>query len=235
MARSRPRASSGAPALVALAVLLIAQTPALGDTTFTVDPDAGNNVFTAVFDATIGERITAVSSQISCTLDVDEQKLVGHARCSVPLTAIRVDNDETKSAHFAQWATNKKIEPEKCTIELVVPNVRLNPPVEAKQPVAFSTEGTFTVCGRSRDDHGAEKISGTIVYLPPGTYGPARTLRIRARIAGFDRERYGISPKNTDGWLARVQQLVDVVAAQGTIDVSAFATAPAPASDGKAE
>ena len=40
---------------------------------------------------------------------------------------------------------------------------------------------------------------------------------------------YGVSPKATAGWLARVQQLADVVAAQGSVDVSLFAT------DGKSE
>jgi hypothetical protein len=51
-------------------------------------------------------------------------------------------------------------------------------------------------------------------------------LRIRARIEGFNREQYGVSPKNTAGWLARVQQLADVVATEGTIDVNLFATSP---------
>ena len=73
---------------------------------FTVDPEAGNSAFTAVFDAAIGERITAVSSAVGCTIEADEAKLVGSAKCSVPLTSIRVDNDETKSEHFAEWATN---------------------------------------------------------------------------------------------------------------------------------
>jgi hypothetical protein len=214
-------------------VPLLLATSALAGTTFSVDPNIGNSAFSAVFDATVGERITAVSSQISCTLEVDESQLTGRARCSVPLSSIRVDNDDTKSEHFAQWATNKKIAPEKCTFDLTVANVALQPPVAAKQPVAFATEGIFTICGRSRDDHGAEKITGTIIDLPPGSYGPAHTLRIRAHIAGFDRERYGISPKNTAGWLARVQQLADVVAADGTIDVNAFATAPT--SERKAE
>lgn len=232
MTRQRPRTSAAAPGLVALALLILSgQRAHAADTTFNVDPNLGNSAFTAVFDATVGERITAVSSQIGCTLEVDEAKLVGHARCSVPLTSIRVDNDDTKSEHFAQWATNKKVEPEKCTLDVTIADVALKPPVDAKQPVAFATAGKFEVCGRPRDDQGAEKITGTIVYLPPGTYGPARTLRIRAHIEGFDRERYGISPKNTAGWLARVQQLADVVAAQGTIDVNTFATAPA--SDGE--
>jgi len=54
----------------------------------------------------------------------------------------------------------------------------------------------------------------------------ARTIRIRARIEGFDRERYRIGPKWTAGWLARVQQLAPVVATEGTIDVSLFAMEP---------
>ena len=47
--------------------------------------------------------------------------------------------------------------------------------------------------------------------------------RIRAKIEGFDREQYGISPKNTAGCLARVQQLANVVATEGNIDVNLFA------------
>lgn len=221
--RTRPRAALRA--LVTVATTLVAMSPARAATTFRVDPDAGNSAFTAVFDATVGERITAVSSQISCTLEVDEDKLTGKARCSVPLKSIMVDNDETKSEHFAQWATNKKVEPDKCTLDVTIPEVALQPPVEAKQPVAFTTQGTFTICGRARDDKGTERITGTIVYLPPGSHGDARTLRIRAHLEGFDRERYGVSPKNTAGWLARVQQLADVVATQGTIDINAFASA----------
>jgi len=52
------------------------------------------------------------------------------------------------------------------------------------------------------------------------------TIRIRARIEGFDRERYRIGPKWTAGWLARVQQLAPVVATEGTIDVNLFAMEP---------
>lgn len=201
--------------------------PVLADTsTFTVDPEAGNNAFSAVFDAAIGERIMAVSSGIGCTVTVDEEKLEGHAKCSVPLKAIRVDNDDTKTEHFQQWATNKKIDPEKCTFDLDVPSVKLPPPLAEQKPIAFTTEGTFSLCGRKRDDGGAERITGTVIYLPAGTYGKARTLRIRAHLEHFDRERYGVSPKNTAGWLARVQQLANVVATEGTIDVNIFATNP---------
>ena len=203
-------------------------------TTFTVDPEAGNNAFTAVFDAALGERITAVSSAIGCTLSVDETKLEGRASCSVPLTTIRVDNDDTKSDHFRQWATNKKMEPEACNFEVEVPNVKLPSTMKEKTPTPFTADGTFVLCGRHRDDGKPERITGTIAYLPPGSYGEARTLRIRAHIESFNREKYGIAPKNTAGWLARGQQLADVVGTEGTIEVSIFATSPAPAaSDAK--
>jgi hypothetical protein len=42
---------------------------------------------------------------------------------------------------------------------------------------------------------------------------------------GAHREKYGVSPKNTAGWLARVQQLAPVVGSEGTIEVNLFATA----------
>jgi len=221
-----------------LALLATLEGPggARGETRFVVDPEAGNNAFTAVFDATIGERITAVSSAVGCTLTVDETTFEGTARCSVPLGSIRVDNDDTKSDHFRQWATNKKVEPKKCAFKLEVPGVKVSGAVEPMKPVAFETEGTFTFCGRQRDDKGAEKIRGTILYLPAEEYDAAqtprapasahkvpRTIRIRAKIEGLDRERYQIGPKWTAGWLARVQQLAPVVASEGTIDVNLFA------------
>jgi len=215
---------------VALAVVttaVILYQPGLAEeTTFTVNPGVGNNTFTAVFDALIGERITAISSAVGCTVIVDEEKLEGRATCSVPLGSIRVDNDETKTGHFQQWATNKKSDPAQCTFDLEIMPFKLSPPIEAKKPTAFTTEGTFTICGRKREDGGLERITGTVIYLPPGTYGKARTLRIRVRIEHFDREQYGVSPKNTAGWLARVQQLADVVATEGTVDVNLFATSP---------
>jgi len=214
-------------ALASSLLLALVATTSGGETTFTVDPEAGNNTFSAVFDAAVGERITAVSSAVGCTLRVDEGKLAGRATCSVPLTSIRVDNDDTKSDHFRQWATNKKVSPTKCAFALEVPGLKVDGDVEPMKPVPFETEGTFTICGRARDDKRAEKIRGTIIYLPPGTYQQdVRTIRIRAKIEGFDRERYQIGPKWTDGWLARVQQLAPVVAVDGTIDVNLFATEP---------
>jgi len=94
---------------------------------------------------------------------------------------------------------------------------------EGFKTVSFTTEGTFSVCGRKRDDGKPERIQGTIIRLPAGSLGDGQAFRIRARIEGFNREQYGISPKNTAGWLARVQQLANVVATDGTIDVNIFA------------
>ena len=55
--------------------------------------------------------------------------------------------------------------------------------------------------------------------------GERGTLRIRAKVEHFDREKYGVSPKNTAGWLAWVQELAPVVGTEGTIEVNLFATA----------
>jgi hypothetical protein len=49
---------------LALAVAVGVAAPARADGTFTVEPDAGNNNFTAVFDSQVGERITAMSSAL---------------------------------------------------------------------------------------------------------------------------------------------------------------------------
>ena len=123
---------SGAARVAALlaSFVLLRSPAARADARFAVDQEAGNNTFTAVFDAAIGERITAVSSAVACTLAVDEAKLEGKASCSVPLTSIRVDNDDVKSEHFRQWATNKTVDPKKCVFALEVPAVKLAGPVE---------------------------------------------------------------------------------------------------------
>src|SRR6184192_4135697 len=154
---------------------LVCSSATLADTKFAVDPEAGNNTFTAVFDAAVGERITAVSSAVGCTLTVDETTLEGKASCSVPLASIRVDNDETKSDHFRQWATNKQVDPKRCVFKLDLPAVKLQGPVEPMKPVAFETEGSFTLCGRKRDDQGVERIQGTVLYLPAKEYDAAET------------------------------------------------------------
>jgi len=189
---------------------------------FTVDPEAGNSTFSAVFDAALGERINAVSSAVGCDVAFDEKTGLASGRCSVPLLSIKVDADDTKSDHFRQWATHKKSEPKDCSIEAIFAGVKLGT-LTPEKPVPFSAEIPFTVCGRSRTDGGKEKVGGTAVLFPPGAYGEKKTIRIRATIAGFDRDAYRIGPKYTDGWLARVQSLAKVVAEKGAVDLSLFA------------
>ena len=199
-------------------------TPAALAEDFTVNPDAGNNSFSAVFDAALGERINAVSSAVGCDLAYDEKAGVASGRCSVPLTSIRVDNDDTKSDHFRQWATNKKSDPAACRLEATFSGVEVGK-LAPGTPASFAAEIPFTVCGRGRADRAREGVRGTALLFPAGAYGERRTIRIRATVANFDREAYRIGPKYTDGWLARVQSLAQVVAGTGTVELSLFAKA----------
>ena len=194
----------------------------------TVDPEAGNNTLTAVFDAKLGERITAVSSAVACKLSLDAEG-AATGSCTVPLTSIRVDNEDTKTEHFQQWVTNKKVEPKTCALEARINSARLKGPLVAEQSVGFSGEVTFFACGRPARDGRKESIKGTAILFPPGSYGAAKTIRIRAHIEKFNRDRYNIGPKYTDGWLARVQTLASVVAEEGTIDLNIFAKGAPPA------
>jgi hypothetical protein len=184
--------------------------------TYAVDPEAGRNTFSAVFEAPLGERINAVSSAVSCKLTLEGTAAAG--KCSVGLTTIKVDSEPTKTEHFQQWSTNKKVAPEKCRYEAALQGVSLAAPLAAGQKIPFEGQAKFAVCGRPREDGGTEKITGTAAQMPDGT------LRIRAEIKGFNRESYGISPKNTAGWLARVQQLAPVVNATGDIEINVFAS-----------
>lgn len=208
----------------ALAGLLIASPAMAQAEDLVVSSEAGNSGFSAVFDAALGERINAVSSAVGCEVTLDEKSGTASGRCSVPLTSITVDNDATKSEHFHDWATNKKSEARDCKLEAVFSSVKLGTLIPEKA-VPFSAEIPFTVCGRARADGGREKVSGTAVLFPPGTYGDQKTIRIRASVAGFDRDAYHIGPRYTDGWLARVQQLAKVVAEKGTVELSLFAKA----------
>jgi len=187
-----------------------------------VNPEAGNNAFSAVFDAKLGERITAVSSAVGCTLRLDADAGRVSGRCAVPLASIRVDNDDTKSAHFREWATNGKGDPAACTIEARFEGVQV-PRLVAEEPAPFEARVPFTVCGRARADGRPERVAGTATLFPPGTYGARKTIRIRATVAGFDREAYRVGPQFTEGWLARVQSLARVVAAKGDVELSLFA------------
>jgi hypothetical protein len=206
--------------LAALLALLPA-VPALAEP-LAVNPGAGNSGFSAVFDAALGERITAVSSAVGCDVTLDEKTGLASGRCQVDLVSIKVDGDETKTDHFQQWATNKKSEPKDCRLEAVFTGVKLGPLV-AEQPVPFAALVPFTVCGGGRADGGPEQVTGSALLFPAGTYGEKKTIRIRATIAGFDREAYRIGPGFTEGWLARVQSLAKVVAPKGTVELTLFA------------
>jgi hypothetical protein len=216
----------GTIALAATALTLASPAPA---EELRVDPDAGNNTFNAVFDAKLGERITAQSSAVACDLRHDETTGLASGRCSVPLTSIKVDNEDTKTEHFRQWVTNKKGEPAACRFEASFDGVKIGA-LTPEQPVPFAAEIPFTVCGRKPVDGRREKVRGTALLFPPGTYGEEKTVRIRATVEGFDRDAYRIGPRYTDGWLARVQSLAKVVADQGTIELSLFAKADGAAS-----
>lgn len=207
---------------IALLSVLLAATLAHGEA-LDVDPKAGNNTFTAVFNAPLGERITAMSSAISCDATYDEKKQAFTGTCSVPLLSIDVDGNETKSEHFQQWATNNASKPKKCNFEATFTDVAVGPLV-AEKDVPFTAEVPFKVCGRSRTDGGKETVKGTARLFPAGSYGPQKTIQIRATVEKFNRESYQIGPQHTSGWLARVQALATVVAAEGTIEMSLFAT-----------
>jgi hypothetical protein len=187
-----------------------------------VDGDAGNNNFTAVFEAPLGERITAVSSAVDCAVTWDDKANTFGGTCAVPLMSIMVDSDSTKTDHFQQWATNKKIEPSACKFEAKFDGVKPAGPLTAGVPVKFATDVPFTICGRARVDGGREHVEGTALLFPPER-SMVKTVRVRAQIDGFNRDRYHIGPAYTDGWLARVQKLAPVVAEEGSISLSLFA------------
>jgi hypothetical protein len=192
---------------------------------FQVDPEAGNNTFTAVFDATLGERITAVSSAVQCSITVDDKGTTASGTCAVPLKSIRVDNEDTKTEHFEQWATNKLMGAKDCRFEAKFTGLKLSAPLAPNKPVQFGADVPFTVCGRPRSDKGTEHVYGAAVLFPPGSYGQAKVIRVRAKIDHFNRDNYHIGPEYTEGWLARVQRLSMVVARDGTIELTLFAKA----------
>jgi hypothetical protein len=101
--------------------------------------------------------------------------------------------------------------------------------LSATKPANFTAEVPFTVCGRAREDGGKEKVTGQLAFFPEGSYGPGvKAIRARAKVEGFNRDRYRISPKYTEGWAARVQGLASVVAEEGTIDLSLIAKGEEP-------
>jgi len=185
-----------------------------------VDGKAGNNTLNAVFDAPLGERITATSSAVSCDIQVDPEGSHLGGRCSVPLASITVDADPTKSDHFRQWATNRKSDPSRCMLSTELASVAVSLPKASGESTEFQADLPFTVCGRPREDGGREHVTGTVFRLEDGW------LRVRARIEHFHREAYRIGPRFTEGWLARVQSLAKVVAEEGTLELTLFAAPP---------
>lgn len=188
--------------------------------TFHVDGKAGNNTFNGVFDAPLGERITATSSAVSCDIQVGPEGRNLSGRCSVPLQSITVDADPTKSEHFRQWATNRKSDPARCVVSAQLDAIAVSLPQATGASSEFQADLLFTVCGRPRDDGGREHVTGTVVRLDDGWF------RVRARVEHFHREAYRVGPRFTEGWLARVQSLAKVVAEEGTLELTLFAAPP---------
>jgi hypothetical protein len=205
---------------VLLATLVLAAPAAAED--FKTDPDAGNNVLVAVFDAKLGERIGAQSSAVACDLAYDEKAGTASGRCSVALTTIKVDNEDTKTEHFQQWVTNRKSDPKECRFEATFSGVKVGR-LAPEQPASFTAQIPFAICGRGPVDGRKERVKGTALLFPPGAYGEKKTIRIRATVESFDRDAYHIGPKYTEGWFARVQSLAKVVAEKGTVELSLFA------------
>jgi hypothetical protein len=200
-----------------LLLLAVLSFPVLAADRLSVDGKAKQNTVTAVFDAPLGERITAVSAAVACDATWEPATGVASGSCSVPLTSFKVDGDDVKTGHFRQWATNKTSDPASCVLSARFDGVKLPSPVAADVPQAFTAKVPFQVCGRPRDDGGLEEVGGTVVLLPDGR------LRIRARIEHFRREAYRIGPRFTEGWLARVQSLAKVVAEEGVLELTLFA------------
>lgn len=208
------------PGLMAIG-LFILPAPA-GATNFKVDPEKGNSSMTATFSAPLGERITAVSTAVSCDLDfTDTGEATG--KCSLPLTSISVDNEPDKTDHFQQWATNKKSDPAECAFEFDIENAKTTDLVKPRMPIQMRAVGTFTICGRKHAKGARENLRGGVVLFPAGERGPGRVVKISATIEGFNRDDYKIGPDYTSGWLARVQKLADVVGHEGTIELNLFA------------
>ena len=206
------------PRRAVLLALCLGVSPGLAAETLKVDGAAGNNTVTAIFDAPLGERITAVSSAVACEATWEPKTGVVFGKCSVPLTSIKVDADDTKTGHFRQWTTNKKSDPATCELSARFEAVHLPAPLKPDVSQSFTAAIPFLVCGRARDDGAAEQMSGTVVLL-----GNEGRLRIRGRVEHFRREAYRIGPRFTEGWLARVQALSGVVAEEGVLELTLFA------------
>ena len=208
-----------------LVPFVLASLPGLGGAKpYVVKGDVGNSTMTAVFDAPFGERITALSSSVSCSLDIDAATGTAKGTCSIRLTSIQIDSEPTKTDHFYQWATNKKSDPMTCEVRVSIDG-KATGPLKPKEPATFAFDGSFSVCGKAHEGGAKERIEGAAILMPAGEYGSKETIRVRAKVAEFDREKYHVGPNWTGGWLARVQALAPVVAKSGEININLFATA----------
>jgi len=148
--------------------------------------------------------------------------------CSVPLNSIVVDSQPLKTQHFQQWATHKKSDPKACALEAKLSGIKLDQPLAANAESRFTSDVPFTVCGRARKDGKREHVDGSAMLLASDAQGRPKTVRVRAQIVKFDREAYEIGPAFTEGWLAKVQSLSSIVAHEGRVELSLFATAKQP-------
>ncbi|HZW87486.1 MAG TPA: hypothetical protein VFF12_00280, partial [Myxococcaceae bacterium] len=135
-------------------------------------------------------------------------------------TSITVDADPTKTEHFRQWATNRKADPARCMLAAQLEEIAVSFPQASGESTPFQAEVPFTVCGRAREDGGRERVTGTVVRLDDGFY------RVRARVEHIHRDACRIGPRFAEGWLARVQSLAKVVAEEGTLQLTLFASPP---------
>ena len=214
-----------ARAAAALAALLVflAAAPAGADP-FKVDPSIGNSTMRATFDSPLGERITAISSAITCDFDFSESG-IATGKCSLPLTSISVDNEPDKTEHFQQWATNKKSDAEACRFEFEIDKAQTaGNEVEPMQVMQIRATGYFTICGRKHEKGERETLRGAVVLFPAGERGPGRVVKISVTIDGFNRDSYKVGPDWTEGWLPKFQKLARVVGHTGTIELNLFAT-----------
>lgn len=209
------------PAFAALALLALAG-PAHTDS-FKVDPTTGSSTMRATFDSPLGERITAISTAVSCDLDFSPQG-TATGKCSLPLQSISVDNEPDKTEHFQQWATNKKSDPGECLLEFEIDKAQTaGNEVKPMEVIQIRATGWFTICGRKHDEGNRETLRGAVVLFPPGERGPGRVVKISATIEGFHRDSYKVGPEFTEGWLPRFQKLAKVVGHVGTIELNLFA------------
>jgi len=125
------------PMLGPVVLLLLSASPVQ---TLRVEGEAGNNTLNGVFDAPLGERIVAVSAAVGCDIQVDPEARNLSGRCSVPLNSITVDADPTKTEHFRQWATNRKVDAARCMLTAQLERIAVSLPEAPGASTDFQAE-----------------------------------------------------------------------------------------------